>query len=90
MYQLRLAIRSQHKLSVQYCDLNGKTTVRTLWPLALGYFEQTMVLMTWCELRQGFRHFRTDRIVSLTSRHERYSGSRERLLLEWKKQQFDA
>jgi predicted DNA-binding transcriptional regulator YafY len=34
-----------------------------VWPVILGYAETTRLLVAWCELRQGFRHFRTDRII---------------------------
>ena len=31
--------------------------------MILGYAETSRLLVAWCELRQGFRHFRADRIV---------------------------
>ena len=34
-----------------------------MWPVILGYAETSRMLVAWCELRQGFRHFRTDRII---------------------------
>ena len=34
-----------------------------MWPVILGYAETSRLLVAWCELRQGFRHFRTDRII---------------------------
>jgi len=30
--------------------------------VALGFFDDTEMLAAWCEARQAFRHFRTDRI----------------------------
>ena len=41
---------------------------RTIWPFALGFFDRVRVVVAWCELRQDFRHFRTDRIATLTHR----------------------
>jgi predicted DNA-binding transcriptional regulator YafY len=38
-------------------------TERTVWPVILGYDETSRVLIAWCELRQGIRHFRTDRVI---------------------------
>jgi predicted DNA-binding transcriptional regulator YafY len=29
----------------------------------LGYAETSRLLVAWCELRQSFRHFRTDRMI---------------------------
>ncbi len=34
-----------------------------MWPVILGYAETSRLLVAWCELRHGFRHFRTDRII---------------------------
>jgi predicted DNA-binding transcriptional regulator YafY len=61
---LRLAIRNGLKLRLHYRSEAGKETDRTVWPVILGYAETSRLLVAWCELRQSFRHFRTDRIVS--------------------------
>ncbi len=41
-----------------------------MWPVILGYAETTRMLVAWCELRQGFRHFRTDRIIEVETLDE--------------------
>ena len=58
--------------------------MRTLWPIALGFFEERHVLVAWCELREGFRHFRTDRITQLTPLETRYPQGRQTLLKTWR------
>jgi predicted DNA-binding transcriptional regulator YafY len=60
---LRSAIRNGMKLRLRYRSEAGEETDRTVWPVILGYAETSRVLIAWCELRQSFRHFRTDRIV---------------------------
>ncbi len=55
-------IRQGRKLKIQYCDEQGVHTERTIWPVMIGFTETVHLLAGWCELRQGFRHFRTDRI----------------------------
>jgi predicted DNA-binding transcriptional regulator YafY len=60
---LRAAIRNGRKLRLRYRSLAGEETERTVWPVILGYAETTRMLVAWCELRQGFRHFRTDRLI---------------------------
>jgi len=60
---LRLAIRNGRKLRLRYRSEAGEETERTVWPVILGYAETTRLLVAWCELRQSFRHFRTDRII---------------------------
>lgn len=82
--QIRLAIRSERKLDIHYRDLKGADSCRRIWPFALGYFDHVRVLAAWCELRQGFRHFRTDRIASLETVDQRYPRRRQVLLKEWR------
>jgi predicted DNA-binding transcriptional regulator YafY len=60
---LRSAIRNGLKLRLRYRSEAGEETERTVWPLILGYAETSRLLVAWCELRQSFRHFRTDRII---------------------------
>jgi predicted DNA-binding transcriptional regulator YafY len=81
---LREAIRGQTKVVLQYTDERGTSTERTVWPFALGFFERTRLLVAWCELRQGFRHFRTDRMTGVRATGERYPRNRRALLHEWR------
>jgi predicted DNA-binding transcriptional regulator YafY len=81
---LRLAIRNEHKLALRYRDASGRETERTVWPIALGFFERVRVLVAWCELRRELRHFRTDRIVGVTPLEQRYARRRQVLLREWR------
>jgi predicted DNA-binding transcriptional regulator YafY len=81
---IRAAIRSEFKLALAYRDAQGANTERTIWPFGVGYFEEARVVMAWCELRQGFRHFRADRIASCRTLEARYPLSRQRLLKDWR------
>lgn len=83
----RQAIRQEHKLEIEYSDLQEQTSNRLIWPFALGFFEQVYVLVAWCELRQSYRHFRTDRIKHYTLSAERYPRYRQALLKEWRSMQ---
>jgi len=82
--QLRRAIRAERKLNIHYRALNGMDSLRCVWPFALGYFDAVHVLVAWCELRQAFRHFRTDHISSLEIMEQRYPRRRQMLLKEWR------
>lgn len=82
---IRRAIRSERKLAITYRDLGGNETTRTIWPFALGFFDHVRVVAGWCEMRQEFRHFRTDRIVALTASETRYPRRRATLLKEWRR-----
>jgi len=81
---LRAAIRSERKLTFGYADAGGAKTRRVVWPMAITYFEASLILVAWCETRQAFRHFRVDRIETVEERPERAPRRRRALLAEWK------
>lgn len=81
---VRRAIRTQHKLTITYRDLGDTVTERVIWPFGLGFFDSVRVIMAWCELRQDYRHFRTDRIASLMFDETRYTRRRADLMKEWR------
>lgn len=84
---LREAIRAEHKLAIAYCDNAGQASERVVWPLLIGYFERVQVLAAWCELRDGFRAFRLDRIVRAEPTHQPYPRKRALLVRDWRKAQ---
>jgi predicted DNA-binding transcriptional regulator YafY len=59
---LRGLIRDESEVRIAYIDANGVRTERAIRPLALIYYIDVVVLAAWCRLRDGFRHFRVDRI----------------------------
>ncbi len=63
--QIRAAIRQERKLHIAYCDEQGRQTRRTVWPVVMAYGIEATLIGAWCELRQDFRHFRTDRIQAI-------------------------
>ena len=83
---LRVAIRSQSKVHIAYGDEQGAASERVIWPLAISYFDSQRIVVAWCELRKGFRHFRTDRINVMSVLPEKYREPRLKLLSQWKKE----
>lgn len=81
---LRAAIRREHKIRISYRDGAGGLTERVVWPIAIGFFDRVRVLAAWCELRVGYRHFRTDRIGELATTGTRYPKRRRALIREWR------
>jgi predicted DNA-binding transcriptional regulator YafY len=81
---IRQAIRSQIKVEIDYRNAEGSATRRVIWPFALGFFDRARVVMAWCEWRQSFRSFRTDRIATWTMTETRYPRRRQDLLKEWR------
>lgn len=81
---IRQAIRSERMLHIAYADEHGSATQRTIWPFALAFYDRVRVVVAWCELRGGYRHFRTDRITTLAVAAGRYPRRRGAMLKEWR------
>jgi predicted DNA-binding transcriptional regulator YafY len=81
---LRAAIRKEHKIAISYRDNRGAHTQRTIWPLLIGFFDRVLVVAAWCELRQGYRGFRVDRILELEVTETRYPRRRSTMVKEWR------
>jgi predicted DNA-binding transcriptional regulator YafY len=86
---LRDAIRRQRKVAIRYEDVAGAASERTIWPIAIVYFDDVRVLAAWCELKSGFRHFRVDRVAVTAILEERYPGRRHSLVTQWRQQDRD-
>jgi predicted DNA-binding transcriptional regulator YafY len=78
--QLRNAIREGWKVELQYTAEDGRQSQRVIWPIAVAYFEAQRLIIAWCELRQAFRSFRTDRMQSVAVLEQRYPARRKALL----------
>ena len=84
---IRKSIRGEEKMRLRYADKTQAVTERTVWPIAIGFFEAAEVLAAWCETRRDFRHFRLDRIAAAAPCGERYPRRRRLLMAEWRLQQ---
>lgn len=82
---LRRALREERKLALAYRDAEGRESRRVVWPVALGFMEETRVLAAWCETRGAFRHFRVDRMVTATIEDARPPRRRRSLVAEWRR-----
>ena len=82
--RLRAWIHSRGKIALCYRDEDGRETRRLIWPIAVGYFEAVRLIAAWCELRQDFRHFRTDRVVEAEFLEDRYPERRAILHAAWR------
>jgi predicted DNA-binding transcriptional regulator YafY len=86
MAELRQAIRGGRKVEFTYQDEQGRISRRKVWPFAIGYFESTRLVVAWCELREAFRSFRTDRISAPRFAEERYPERPATLRARWRRQ----
>ena len=86
MGAVRLSIRAGHKIRMSYRDEQERRTDRTVWPFAVGYHESVRLMIAWCELRQDFRSFRTDRVDEAEFLEERYPERPAMLRARWRRQ----
>lgn len=70
--RLREWSRTGHKLRIAYADATGTVTERVIHPFMVGYVATVRIVAAWCELRQDFRIFRTDRLGHVTYLDDRY------------------
>lgn len=83
MARVRAWIHAGRKLRLRYADEQGRETTRVVWPCLVGYRETTRLLMAWCETREDFRTFRTDRVVDAEFLDDRYPGRPAVLRQRW-------
>ncbi|WP_438040791.1 helix-turn-helix transcriptional regulator [Sorangium sp. So ce128] len=81
--EVRASIRAGTKIALRYRDETGSESERVVWPVIVGYLESTRLLAAWCELRQDFRHFRTDRVTGARFLDERYAEKPSALRARW-------
>lgn len=81
---IRSAIRMERKIWITYSDEAGAQTKRRIWPFLLTFCATVRLLAAWCELREGYRQFRTDRIVAFAETGETYPRRRHALVREWR------
>lgn len=72
MVQVRASIHGGRKIKLAYKDEQERASDRTIWPITVGYMDTKRLLIAWCELRQDFRSFRTDRVAEAWFLEERF------------------
>ncbi len=83
---IRKAIADKCKIHLCYRNLQEMESERTVHPLGLAFWGKQWTLLAWCEIRDGFRTFRLDRITSLDVVNERVSDDPLRSLAEFIRQ----
>src|SRR6201992_2114134 len=84
MVRTRAQIHEGRKIVLHYRDEQGRDSERTIWPIAIGYLEAVRLLAAWCELRNDFRSFRTDRVIEADYLGEKYPERRDVLRAKWR------
>ncbi|MGB3454761.1 MAG: YafY family protein [Litorimonas sp.] len=63
--RLRDAVERRDIMMMAYLSLDGTESEREVRPLQVEHWQNVWTLTAWCELRDGFRTFRVDRIATL-------------------------
>ncbi len=66
------AVERRRVLAIEYTDESGRESERAIWPLAVLYGADAWSVVGWCELRNGFRSFRLDRIRAMRDARRTY------------------
>lgn len=80
MAEIRFAADNHQKVMLQYSDVKGASSERTIWPLGMFFWGSVWTIGAWCELRDSFRIFRLDRVDSLCVLNENYPQEKGRSL----------
>lgn len=75
---VRKAISAHRKMEIGYRSLSGAVTRRVVRPLGLSAFGNLWLLTAWCELRDGFRDFRLDRVEDAILLDETFPADEEK------------
>ena len=85
MAAVRRAIHSGQKIDLAYRDEAGARTRRLIWPVTIGYMDTTRLIGAWCELREDFRTFRTDRVETGAVLNEHFPERPPILRARWRR-----
>jgi len=80
---LRHATRAESVIDLDYADVEGARTQRAVQPLAIVFFDRSLVLLAWCEMREDYRSFRIDRIEKMTVTERSFRPRRVSMLREY-------
>ena len=80
---LRQASWEEREIAMTYTDLTGDVTKRQVWPLSIVHFDNALMLLAWCLLRQDFRRFHLDRMADVALTDTSFRPRRVALLRDY-------
>jgi predicted DNA-binding transcriptional regulator YafY len=83
---IREACWDEVTLEIAYVDTAGAETRRRVWPLSIVFLDRTLMLLSWCHLRQDFRRFHLHRITAATRLDESFRPRRVAMLRDYIRQ----
>ena len=82
--RLRAACWDEEAIEIDYTDLAGARTARTIWPLGLSVTERTLMLLAHCRLRMDFRVFHVGQIETMRPTGQFFRPRRAALVREFR------
>lgn len=89
MDMLRAACWDETSIVMSYRDLRDQVTTREIWPLALSYSDDALMLLARCQKRQDFRFFHVSRIISAGPGGHSFRPRRAGLLRDYRRRMQD-
>lgn len=80
---LREASWAEKEVALTYLDMGGALTARQIWPLSIVYFDQSLMCLAWCCLRQDYRRFHLDRMQDVVTTGHSFRPRRVPLLRDY-------
>jgi predicted DNA-binding transcriptional regulator YafY len=77
---IRQAIKQNKKMNLSYQRADGEYSNRIIWPLGLFFWGNVWTLVAWCELREGYRQFRLDRMKWLKTHVGKFNAGKHQTL----------
>ncbi|MBN9045662.1 MAG: YafY family transcriptional regulator [Rhizobiales bacterium] len=77
------AVDEKQVINIRYRDLEQRDSERDIRPLGLWFWGHAWTVIGWCELRDAFRTFRTDRIVEAVHAGRRFRPERGKTLADF-------
>ncbi|MBQ0711017.1 MULTISPECIES: YafY family protein [unclassified Ochrobactrum] len=77
------AVDQGNVLNIRYRDLESRESERDIRPLGLWFWGKVWTVIGWCELRNAFRTFRTDRIVEANNAGRVFRAERGKTLADF-------
>lgn len=88
MTEIQRAVAKKQILKIDYCNANGEVTQRVVEPAGIFFYSLAWHLIGWCQLRNGYRDFRSDRIKNLINTGEVFKKRSDVSLKEYLQAMF--
>lgn len=88
MTEIQRAVAKKQILKIDYCNANGEVTQRLVEPAGIFFYSLAWHLIGWCQLRNGYRDFRSDRIKNLINTGEAFKKRSDVSLKEYLQAMF--